>query len=79
LEHIYPENPQSGPRIKNHNLVVNRLGNLRLLARLLNKHARNADFATKELSKYSIWNMDSINVWQQAFSKLVLSTWSFAH
>jgi hypothetical protein len=66
--------------------VVNRLGNLTLLARPLNKQAKNADFATKkpfyqqsqilitkELSKYSIWNMDSINARQKASSKLVLS------
>jgi len=47
IDHIYPQKPEDGAALKNHNDVVNLFGNLTLLDKRLNEVERNAAFAKK--------------------------------
>jgi hypothetical protein len=90
VEHIYPQTPEPGQRWENHNMVVNRLGNLTLLSRRLNQEIRNADFAakkpsyeqsdlllTKEVAAFPAWDVDAVNQRQDALSQLAVEIWKF--
>lgn len=88
VEHIYPQKPES--TWEDHNSIVNRLGNLTLLARKLNQNARNSAFAikkpyyeqselllTKELVNYGNWNQSTIDQRQADLSSYATSIWAF--
>lgn len=90
VEHIYPQTP-NGPKWPNHAQIINRLGNLTLLAKRLNASIRNADFATKkeqgyvssdivmtqELLGVETWDTDAINERQRELSEWVFDIWRF--
>ena len=89
LEHIYPEKP-SGTRLKDHEQWVNRLGNLTLLGKPLNRDLKNAEFAakkvayaqselrmTKALAELSAWNEVAIVKRQEEMTSRALKIWSF--
>jgi len=74
VEHIYPQNPAAADRWKDHDLWIDRLGNLTLLAKRLNEKIRNEKFSvkkpeyeksdlelTKQLLKYDDWNTANVN------------------
>ena len=88
VKHIYPLKP--GHPWENHAEAVHRLGNLTLLAKLLNQTIRNSEFdakkpyyeksdllITKELVAYDAWNIEAINKRQEDMSKLALKIWTF--
>lgn len=88
LEHIYPQSPPADRRVERHHEIVNRLGNLALLARRLNDAGRNAPFAekkqvyreselvlTNELVEYDNWDEASIHDRQQRMGRLALEVW----
>ena len=90
VEHIYPKQPEAGSRWPNHGSMVDRLGNLTLLAKPLNQAARNKDFGakspyyeqselllTQELQRFDNWDGDSINNRQEEMSEFALATWRF--
>lgn len=90
VEHIYPQTPLQGQRWANHAQVINRLGNLTLLARRLNVGIRNGTFdtkkpsyalsdilITKELEDYDQWNLEAVNTRQTAMSEDVNEIWAF--
>lgn len=49
VEHIYAQKPDEKHRTENHAQIVNRLGKLTLLDRVLNMTIKNASFAKKKL------------------------------
>jgi uncharacterized protein with ParB-like and HNH nuclease domain len=90
LEHVYPKRPRPGPRMEDHESVVDRIGNQTLLAKRLNEQAKNAPFddkrkhyeeseilITQDLLDYDEWDLESINDRQEKMSELVSSIWSF--
>lgn len=90
VEHIYPQEPKPDQRWPNHPSIINRLGNLTLLASRLNTAIKNSDFATKkayyerselvltkELLEYDSWNTDTIARRQGEMSELASQTWRF--
>ncbi len=90
VEHIYPQTPRAGERWANHAAVINRLGNLTLLARKLNAAIRNSNFPTKlpayqrsdllltqDLLNDNNWNELSVNVRQVRMSQFAREIWSF--
>ena len=90
VEHIYPKTPIQSERLANHNSLVDRLGNLTLLAKALNQSIQNASFGdktaaytqsdlliTNQLTKFSSWNEQSIDQRQEKMSELAPTLWSF--
>ena len=90
LEHILPESSEKWPHIAAPvaRSFYNRLGNLTLLQKALNKNAQNFPFKdklqfykqseiglTKELTKYTDWGPDQIEQRQKALAKRALKTW----
>ncbi len=85
VEHIYPQSPPDADRWKDHELWIDRLGNLTLLAKRLNERIRNEKFAvkkheyeksdlelTKQLLKYADWdtaNVTERQAWMAGFAK----------
>jgi hypothetical protein len=90
VEHIYPQDPQ-GERWPNHTALINRLGNLTLLARRLNTAIKNADFITKkaqayndsdilltrELLAYDDWSPETVNQRQDELAGWAFGIWHF--
>lgn len=89
VEHIYPQNPETGQSAPNHSQIVNRLGNLTLLDRSLNSSIKNGAFdkklpaysksellLTKELTKGSAWNAEAIAERQKVMAESALKIWS---
>lgn len=91
VEHIYPQKPQEGKRWPNHSAVLNRIGNLTLLAKRLNTKIKNAEFPekkdevygdsdlvlTKELLEYDEWSTEAIDKRQDELSVWVFDAWQF--
>lgn len=90
VEHIYPQTPLPGQKWPNHNVIVNRLGNLTLLSSRLNTTIRNGEFAakkpsyqlsqlllTKEVAELDHWDIEAINERQRRLSELALTIWRF--
>lgn len=88
VEHIYPQNPKEGEGLPNHNLIINRLGNLTLLSARLNKEIQNGNFAekkphyeksdiilTKELCDFDDWDEAKIDERQDALAELAPVIW----
>jgi len=91
VEHVYPQTPATGQRWNDHDLWVDRIGNLTLLARRLNEKIRNSKFTekkpeyeksdlllTKGLLKYDDWNPVNINERQEWMSGFVKDVWKIA-
>lgn len=90
VEHIYPQTP-AAERWANHYQVVNRLGNMTLLARSLNTSIKNGDFATKKEKGYaksdilmtkqllerSEWDAAAIDERQRDLSAWAFDCWKF--
>jgi uncharacterized protein with ParB-like and HNH nuclease domain len=90
VEHIYPQTPQPGERWTDHNVQINRLGNLTLLDRRLNTAIRNGNFLAKRpayqqseilittpLGEMAEWNQEAISLRQRRFADRALTIWSF--
>ena len=90
VDHIYPQTPREGHRWDNHEVVLNRLGNLTLLSARLNQALRNAPFDEKkpkyaesqllvsnELCNYEDWNIESIATRQSQFAEQAIRIWAF--
>lgn len=91
VEHIYPQMPREGERLPQHSSLINRIGNLTLLAARLNTAIRNSNFVekteayrsselliTNELPHtYSEWNADTIHARQEALAAMAVSIWTF--
>lgn len=91
VEHIYPQTPAADQRWKDHDLWVDRIGNLTLLARRLNEKIRNSKFIdkkpeyeksdlllTRQLLGYEDWNPAHINERQEWMSGFVKDIWKVA-
>jgi hypothetical protein len=90
VEHIYPQTPQQGERWADHNLVINRIGNLTLLARRLNTQIRNGNFEAKRpaysasdlrltnsLMAFPDWNTARVNERQNTLATYAVQIWNF--
>lgn len=91
VEHIYPQKPEEGHRWDNHSAMLNRIGNVTLLAKRLNVQIKNAVFdkkksevysesdllLTKELMEYTEWNPAQIQARQDELSDWIFQAWSF--
>jgi uncharacterized protein with ParB-like and HNH nuclease domain len=88
VEHVYPQNPPVADKWKDHDLWIDRLGNLTLLARRLNEKIRNEKFSakkpeyqksdlelTKQLLKYGDWNSANVNERQEWMAGFVKDIW----
>lgn len=88
VEHIYPQSPPDTRRWPEHDDMINRLGNLTLLARRLNVEARNAAFVdklpsykssrismTQELLDLPEWTPQRLADRQANMSELALEVW----
>jgi hypothetical protein len=91
VEHIYPQTPDAADKWKDHDLWIDRLGNLTLLAKRLNEKIRNAKFSvkkpeyeksdlelTKQLLKYADWNTTNINERQEWMADFARDIWKVA-
>ena len=89
VEHIYPKEPLEGERWVKHDVMLNRLGNLTLLAKGLNTAAKNKVFAdkkgyyessviqiTKELLESEKWDATAVDDRQRAFAEIADEIWS---
>jgi hypothetical protein len=91
VEHIYPQTPREGERLPQHSSLINRIGNLTLLAARLNTAIRNSNFVEKTEAyrssellitnqlpcTYSEWNADTIHARQEALAATAVSIWTF--
>jgi hypothetical protein len=90
VEHIYPQNPPPERRSPQHASIVNRIGNLTLLAGRLNAAAKNAAFVDKlpyyqqselllnaEIRQNAEWRIEEISLRQTALSQRAVVIWSF--
>jgi len=88
VEHIYPRTPQAGQRLDNHAQVLNRIGNLTILAKRLNTAIRNSPFAdkkpkyqeselrlTQELEQYEEWSATEISERQNSLAERAPLLW----
>lgn len=88
VEHIYPQTPQVGARLNNHDRLINRIGNLTLLDKRINSAIRNAGFAAKKehygvseilitraLCDFEDWSEERITARQEEFAQLVPAIW----
>ncbi len=91
VEHIYPQTPPDADKWKDHDLWIDRLGNLTLLAKRLNEKIKNAKFPvkkpeyeksdlelTKQLLKYADWNTANINERQEWMADFAKDIWKVA-
>jgi hypothetical protein len=91
VEHIYPQSPAAADRWKDHDLWIDRLGNLTLLAKRLNEKIRNDKFSakkpeyeksdlevTKQLLKYADWNTANVNERQEWMAGFAKDIWKVA-
>lgn len=90
VEHIYSKTPKDEDRLDNHETLINRIGNLTLLAKRLNQSIKNAGFSTKkqsykesdllltkDLLKYDSWDDQTISKRQIELSEKALAIWNF--
>jgi uncharacterized protein with ParB-like and HNH nuclease domain len=90
IEHIYPQTPQEGAKWKDHNNLINRLGNLTLLDFKINTKLKNCGFEikkveyagsdlylTKQLCKLDKWNETELAIRQTNLAKYALSIWNW--
>lgn len=88
VEHIYPQTPQEGQKLAGHPQLINRIGNLTLLAKTLNIAIRNGTFdkklpayaqseilITRGLEKWENWNAGTIDERQKRFGEQAPSIW----
>jgi hypothetical protein len=89
VEHIYPQSPAKGSRWKQHDEVVNRIGNLTLLSKKLNQSIRNGKFGPKkkdgyagsdikitaQLMSYSTWSEKTIDERQAWLAGAAVKVW----
>lgn len=88
VEHIYPQTPQTGHRIQNHEQYINRIGNLTLLSKRLNLTIKNSPFnekkpfykksellLTKDVGMADEWGPKQIDDRQSKLAKLAPSVW----
>lgn len=89
VEHIYPQTPE-GEKWQNHTSMINRIGNLTLLAKRLNAAIRNKDFGTKkeegykdsdllmtkELLEIEDWNTEAIEERQRQLAAYAPTIWT---
>ncbi len=88
VEHIYPQTPQEGKRLADHAQLIDRLGNLTLLAKALNIAIRNGSFdkklpayeeseilITNDLKKLKAWDAKAIDERQKLLSKAAPKIW----
>ena len=91
VEHIYPQTPAAADRWKDHDLWIDRLGNLTLLAKRLNEKIKNGNFSvkkpeyeksdlelTKQLLKYADWNTSNVNERQEWMAGFAKDIWRVA-
>lgn len=91
MEHIYPQTPPEADKWVDHNLWIDRLGNLTLLAKRLNEKIKNSKFPvkkpeyeksdlelTKQLLKYVDWNSANINERQEWMAGFAKDIWKVA-
>jgi len=91
VEHIYPRTPEAAHRWENHGQMVNRIGNLTLLAKRLNESLRNAPFdkkkpvyeksdllLTEELAALEAWGPDDVEARQHKLAELAPQIWIFS-
>jgi hypothetical protein len=89
VEHIYPQNPEPGKSAANHGQIINRLGNLTLLDKVLNISIKNGEFDKKkpsyeksellisqDLTVYSAWDASTIADRQKKLSVRAPAVWS---
>lgn len=91
VEHIYPQNPRDGDKWKDHDLWIDRLGNVTLLARRLNEKIRNEKFSvkkpeyeksklelTKQVLKYADWSTANVDDRQERMAGFAKDIWKVA-
>jgi hypothetical protein len=91
VEHIYPQTPPDADKWGGHDLWIDRLGNLTLLAKRLNEKIKNSKFLvkkpeyaksdlelTKQLLKYDDWNTENINERQEWMAGFAKDVWKIA-
>lgn len=89
VEHIYPQTPREEERWADHDMFVNRIGNLTLLGRRLNEQIKNAGFSTKKaqayqetrimmteaLLEFDSWSPEMVQVRQAKLCALAQDAW----
>ena len=89
IEHVYPQTPETGAKLEDHDDWVQRIGNLTLLAKRWNTKIKNGDFASVKLPeiKKSVivlnewvkeqpkWGPAEIETRQKAMAALAPSVW----
>ena len=91
MEHIYPQSPPDADRWKDHDLWIDRLGNLTLLAKRLNEKISNEKFSvkkaeyeksdlelTKQSLKYADWNTANVTERQEWMAGFAKDIWKVA-
>jgi uncharacterized protein with ParB-like and HNH nuclease domain len=91
IEHIYPQKPPEGNKWPDHNVWINRLGNLTLFDGPMNSSVKNAPFAeklpsylkseiimTKALTSLPAWNHDEIQKRQESMAEVCSVIWPSA-
>jgi uncharacterized protein with ParB-like and HNH nuclease domain len=89
VEHIYPQNPK-GAKWPNHNIYINKLGNLTILSRRINTSIKNSLFAqkkgelarselhlTQEVSTHAQWTHKEIDERQQKLAAEIIKIWAW--
>lgn len=90
VEHVYPQSPMKGARWKNHDELVNRIGNLTLLGKRMNQSIRNSGFKKKRqdayddsdikitarLTSYTKWSEAGIDDRQAWLAKAAVKVWA---
>jgi hypothetical protein len=90
VEHVYPQSPVKGARWKDHDEMVNRMGNLTLLGKRMNQSIRNGKFPAKKkeaykksdikitarLMSYSKWSGEEIDNRQAWLAGAAVKVWT---
>ena len=93
VEHIYPQTPTQEQRLPNHNVVINRIGNLTLLSARLNTAIKNSIYADKKpyyeqselfltnqiAEKYDDWNVEIIDHRQESIAEQAVNIWKLEY
>jgi uncharacterized protein with ParB-like and HNH nuclease domain len=90
VEHIYPQNPPRAQRWDEHDLYVNRIGNLTPLGAPMNQSLQNSPFTkkrpeyaksdlltTQELAKFDDWSPNTIAERQAGLAELAVKIWPY--
>lgn len=88
VEHVYPQKPLPANRIKDHERIINRMGNLTLLSARLNRKIQNGEFShkkpellkselliTKEVAESDAWGTKEISERQERMATIAPSLW----